>query len=136
MIKLNVQLFGGRGASSGAGGKAINGRPVIKSAKGYKYWNIGKNAPKGYIGLIQGQGSNAKTAYIKSRYADEVANFRSAGTNAMNYDSIKTLDTQIKRKEKQLDRYTETSSKAAIDRVNNELREMKRAREIRRKLGL
>ena len=133
-MKFNIQLFGGRGASSST--NTIDGRPIVKSTSGYRYWNIGKNAPKGYIGLIQGSGNTVKTAYIKSQYADEVANFRSAGSNAMNYDSMKTLNREITRKEKQLDRFIETSSTTTINRVSNELKEMKRAREIRKKLGL
>lgn len=133
-IKLDIQQFGGRGASSSAGRITINGRPVVKSVGGYRYWNIGKNAPKGYIGLIQGQGANAKTAYFKSQYADEVANFRSAGSSAMNYDNLKTLDRVISTRENTIERYK--NSDRDTTRLERELKEMKRAREIRQKLGL
>ena len=136
-MKLELQRFGGRGASSGT--QTIDGRPVVKSTSGYRFWPIGNNAPKGYIALIQGQGSNAKTAYIKSQYADEVANFRSAGTNAMNYDNMKTLDREITRRENRLAKVKETATVKqtySIARQEQELKEMKRAREIRQKLKL
>lgn len=133
MMKLNIQRFGGRGASS-SNTREINGVQVVKSTSGYRYWNIGRNAPEGYIGLIQGQGASAKTAYIKSQYADEIANFRSAGDSAMNYDNIRTLDRVISTREKTIERYKNNDRDTT--RLERELKEMKRAREIRQKLGL
>ena len=85
-----------------------------------------------YLQLIQGSGSTAKTAYIKSQYANEVANFGYAGNNAMNYENLKTLDRVITQKENRLSN-ANPNAKARLER---ELKEMKRAREIRRKLNL
>jgi hypothetical protein len=166
-MKLEIQLFGGRGASSSntkgetyeqyvkrtlsnvdylrenrpneymrniVNEGKVDGKDVVTSANGYKYWNIGKNAPDGYIGLIKGTGSNAKTVYMKTQYANEIANFKSAGSNAMNYDSIKTLDRTITTREKTIERYK--NSNRNTTKLEAELKEMKRAREIRRRLGL
>ena len=164
-MKLDIQLFGGRGASSSKGetyreyvqrtlnnidylrenrpneymrnitneGK-VDGKDVVTSAEGYKYWNIGKNAPDGYIGLIRGTGSSAKTVYMKTQYANEIANFKSAGSSAMNYDNTRTLDRVITTREKTIERYKNSNRSTA--RLEAELKEMKRAREIRKKLGL
>lgn len=132
MMKLELQKFGGRGASSGA--STINGRPVVKSTSGYNYWNIGKNAPKGYIGLIRGTGNNAETVYFKTQYADEIANFSYAGNNAMNYTNLSTLDRLITKKENAINSGREASGKEA--RIKRELEEMKRARTIRKNLNL
>lgn len=40
---------------------------IVKSAKGWEIWNIGKNNPVGYLGLIKnwGVGTKGQTAYIK-----------------------------------------------------------------------
>ena len=72
-MKINLQLFGGRGASSSraTSPKQINGVQVVKSTEGWKFWPIGNNAPKGYIGLIKPNpnGGRGETAYFKSKYA-------------------------------------------------------------------
>lgn len=145
-MKLDLQLFGGRGAKSSRANKGskepteINGRPVVDTIpSGFRFWLIGNNAPKGYIGLIRGSGAGAETRYFRTKYADEIANFRSAGANAMNYDSIKTLDREITRLENRIAREEETAnyrSASGIYARTRQLDEMKRAREIRRKLGL
>lgn len=90
--------MGGRGASSGNTSKSrtINGIPVVENATTYEIWKIGTNAPKGYVGLIKGSGSNAQTAYIKSQYADEFARNLRTGRINVN-ESVKVLNTQINR---------------------------------------
>ena len=90
--------MGGRGAISGNTSKSrtINGRPVVENATTYEIWNIGTNAPKGYVGLIKGSGANAQTAYIKSQYADEFAKNLTASRTNINA-SAKELNAQINR---------------------------------------
>lgn len=90
--------MGGRGASSGNTSKSrtINGRPVVENATTYEIWNIGTNAPKGYVGLIKGSGANAQTAYIKSQYADEFAKNLTASRTNINA-SARELNAQINR---------------------------------------
>lgn len=115
--------------------KEINGRPVVNEIpSGFKYWPIGKNAPEGYIGLIRGSGSTADIRYFKSKYADEIANMGAVGHSAMNYDTLKTLDKVIRTRENTIERYTAQGKPTA--RLKKELTAMKRAREIRKELGL
>lgn len=134
-IKLDIQKFGGRGASSGT--STIKGSPIVKNTNGYHFWPIGKNAPSGYIGLIKGSGTSASTAYIKSNYANEVANFGSAGSVAMNYEKISTLNNQIAKKEVRIQKLkAQNVSENKIQYEEKQLKEMKRAKEIRQKLGL
>lgn len=88
--------MGGRGVSSSSESKTINGRPVLDTARGYEIWNIGRNAPKGYVPLIKGTGENAKTAYIKSQYADEFSKNTMTGRVGVN-SADRVLVSQINR---------------------------------------
>lgn len=134
-IKLNIQLFGGRGASSSQVNKSINGRPIVKSANGYNLWAIGKNAPKGYVGLIKPSGSINETAYIKSKYADEYAN---AGYGA-NYDN---LEKELKRNENKLTKLKNGSLKLkgdqeiAIRRTEKLINDIKVGIKVKKELGI
>ena len=140
-MKLEIQKFGGRGASSST--NTIDGRPIAKSTSGYRFWNIGTSAPEGYIGLIRGEGRNAETTYFKTKYADEIRNFRWEETDAMNYSSIKMLDSQISRTENALDKIksqekfgTASDIRKRRFRLENRLEKLRRVREIRKDLGL
>lgn len=125
MIKLDIQRFGGRGAT--AFQKKINGVKVVNNTNGYQFWNIGKNAPKGYIGLIKtnSSGGRGETAYLKSSYSEEVKNtYVSRGMNAANIGTLKTQITKLENK----------SNKTQRDELT--LSGYKRAMEIRKRLNL
>lgn len=76
--------------------RTIDGQEVLDTAMGYDIWLIGRNAPDGYVGLIKGRGESAKTAYIKSQYADEFNRNLTTGRVGVN-GSARVLNAQIKR---------------------------------------
>lgn len=119
--------MGGRGASSGNTSKSrtINGIPVVENATTYEIWKIGTNAPKGYVGLIKGSGSNAQTAYIKSQYADEFARNLSIGRINVN-ENTKVLNTQINRTKAKIRNLESGKSTPQTGSVENALKRNKK----------
>lgn len=119
--------MGGRGASSGNTSKSrtINGIPVVENATTYEIWKIGTNAPKGYVGLIKGSGSNAQTAFIKSQYADEFARNLSIGRINVN-ENTKVLNTQINRTKAKIRNLESGKSTPQTGSVENALKRNKK----------
>lgn len=119
--------MGGRGASSGNTSKlrTINGRPVVENATTYEIWNIGTNAPKGYVGLIKGSGSNKKIAYIKSQYADEFARNLTASRTNINA-STRVLNAQINRTKTKIINLESGKNKPKTGSVENAIKRNKK----------
>lgn len=131
--------MGGRGASSSAGIKTIQGRPVVTSATGYQIWNIGRNAPKGYVPLIKGHGENAQTAYIKHPLADDLAKSGHYASNAVGYQRIETAERELSKARNNLERMNKNDvAQNAPERlrVTRKIKELEIAIRIRRSLGI
>lgn len=131
--------MGGRGASSSAGTKTIQGRPVVTSATGYQIWNIGRNAPKGYVPLIKGRGENAQTAYIKHPLADDLAKSGHYASNAVNYQRVETAERELSKARNNLERMNKNDvAQNAPERlrVTRKIKELEIAIRIRRSLGI
>lgn len=131
--------MGGRGASSSVGTKTIQGRPVVASATGYQIWNIGRNAPKGYVPLIKGSGENAQTAYIKHPLADDLAKSGHYASNAVGYQRVETAERELSKARNNLERMNKNDvAQNAPERlrVTRKIRDLEIAIRIRKSLGI
>ena len=131
--------MGGRGASSSVGTKTIQGRPVVTSATGYQIWNIGRNAPKGYVPLIKGSGRNTQTAYIKHPLADDLAKSGRYARSAANYQRVETAERELSKARNNLERMNKNDvAQNAPERlrVTRKIKDLEIAIRIRRSLGI
>lgn len=112
----------------------IEGRKykIVQSTEGYQYWNIGKNAPTGYIPLYKQENGKSVMAMYKSKYADSIGTKQSYIEKSLgdNTKYLARLETQVRNYEKGNSKL----SVNAYEKAKNNIKKLKNAIEVQKKL--
>ena len=106
---------------------------IVTNLDGYKYWEIGKTAPVGYIPLIKKEDGKTIIAMYKSEYADRFAERNKYLKNSINNNerNLARLQTQIKNYEAGKTKM----SFSAYDNATANIQRLKDEIEVQKKLS-